>query len=57
MSLKQTHNRELITTPMKHMLKINRCMSKAQKEHVDDANMLGISVKSIVKLMSREVGG
>ncbi|KAK9931765.1 hypothetical protein M0R45_019029 [Rubus argutus] len=30
-SLQQTRNHELIKTPMKHMLKINRCMSKAKK--------------------------
>ncbi|XP_024196151.1 protein FAR1-RELATED SEQUENCE 5-like [Rosa chinensis] len=56
-SFERNHNHELIKTPMKHMLKINRSFSKAQKEHADDAEMSGISAKATVELMSREVGG
>ncbi|KAM5576773.1 protein FAR1-RELATED SEQUENCE 5-like [Rosa sericea] len=56
-SFETNHNHELIKTPMKHMLKINRSFSKAQKEHADDAEMSGISAKATVELMSREVGG
>ena len=56
-SFNETHNHELVKTPMKHMLKGNRCMSKAQKAHADDADLSGISVKATMELMSREVGG
>ncbi|KAL6290824.1 hypothetical protein ACE6H2_008334 [Prunus campanulata] len=56
-SFKGTHNHALIRTPMKHMLRINRCMSKAQKAHADDAEKSGIPIKATMELMSREVGG
>ena len=42
---------------MKHLLKSNRALSLPQKQHVDDAEMSGISVKATVEMMSREVGG
>lgn len=35
-SLNASYNHVLIMTPMKHMIKINRCISKAQKAHADD---------------------
>ncbi|KAM0970531.1 hypothetical protein EV2_019060 [Malus domestica] len=42
---------------MKHMLKINRKMSRAQKVHADDADKSGIPIKATMELMSGEVGG
>ncbi|KAK9284913.1 hypothetical protein L1049_024094 [Liquidambar formosana] len=56
-SFNAKHNHELIRTPMKHMLKINRGMSTAQKLHADDAEKSAIPLKATVELMSREVGG
>ena len=56
-SFQDNHNHALISTPMKHMMKVNRSLSKAQKSHADDAEYSGISIKSTVELMSREVGG
>lgn len=56
-SLNAYHNHELIRTPMKYMLKINRCISKIQEFHNDDAEKSGISIKQTLELMSREVGG
>ncbi|XP_050379523.1 protein FAR1-RELATED SEQUENCE 5-like [Argentina anserina] len=52
-----SHNHDLVRTPMKHMMKINRSMSKAQKAHGDDADYSGVSIKETIELMSREVGG
>lgn len=54
---KGTHNHALIRTPMKHMLRNNRCTSKAKKAHDDDAEKSGIPIKATMELMSREVGG
>ncbi|KAK9290232.1 hypothetical protein L1049_008399 [Liquidambar formosana] len=54
-SFNAKHNHELIRTPMKHMLKINRGMSTAQKLHADDAEKSAILLKATVELMSREV--
>ncbi|KAM1584467.1 hypothetical protein ACFX1Z_037443 [Malus domestica] len=42
---------------MKHMLKINRKMSRAQKAHANDADKSGIPIKTIMELMSKKVGG
>ncbi|KAL6575156.1 hypothetical protein OROMI_012441 [Orobanche minor] len=56
-SFQDDHNHALISTPMKHMMKVNRSLSNAQKSHADDAEYSGISIKSTVELMSREVGG
>jgi len=42
---------------MKHLLKGNQELSICQKQHVDDAEMSGISAKATVEMMSREVGG
>ncbi|KAI9191856.1 hypothetical protein LWI28_014571 [Acer negundo] len=56
-SFNASHNHDLVKTPMKHMLKINRRMSKAQKLHADDADKSRIPIKATVKFMSREVGG
>ncbi|KAK2660888.1 hypothetical protein Ddye_007421 [Dipteronia dyeriana] len=56
-SFNASHNHDLVRTPMKHMLKINRWMSKAQKIHADDADKSGIPIKAIVELMGREVSG
>ncbi|XP_040364377.1 protein FAR1-RELATED SEQUENCE 5-like [Rosa chinensis] len=52
-----SHNHALISTPMKHLLKVNRSISEAQKAHADDAEHSGFSIKAAVQLMSREVGG
>ncbi|KAK3224775.1 hypothetical protein Dsin_004637 [Dipteronia sinensis] len=56
-SFNASHNHDLVRTPMKHMLKINRRMSKAQKLHADDADKSGIPIKANVEFMGREVGG
>ncbi|CAE6011084.1 unnamed protein product [Arabidopsis arenosa] len=56
-SFNQNHNHDLVKTPMKHLLKGNRMFSVAQIQHADDAEMSGISAKSTVEMMSREVGG
>ncbi|KAK9275444.1 hypothetical protein L1049_022709 [Liquidambar formosana] len=41
----------------KHMLKVNRSISEAQKAHADGAEKSGIPIQAIVELMSKEVGG
>ncbi|CAH8262131.1 unnamed protein product [Arabidopsis lyrata] len=56
-SFEPNHNHDLVKTPMKHLLKGNRVLSISQKQHADDAEMSGISVKATVEMMSREVGG
>ncbi|KAM1613025.1 hypothetical protein ACFX14_001621 [Malus domestica] len=56
-SFEEGHNHDLIATPMKHMLKINRSMSEAQKAHANDAENVGLPIKATVDLMSIEVGG
>ncbi|XP_061999190.1 protein FAR1-RELATED SEQUENCE 5-like [Rosa rugosa] len=56
-SFQKSHNHALISTPMKHLLKVNRSISEAQKTHADDAEHSGFSIKATVELMSREVGG
>ncbi|XP_059658738.1 protein FAR1-RELATED SEQUENCE 5-like [Cornus florida] len=56
-SLNKSHNHDLVRTPMKHMLRVNRSISKAQKAHVEDADRSGLPIKSSMELMSREVGG
>ncbi|KAK4854546.1 hypothetical protein QYF36_025676 [Acer negundo] len=56
-SFNASHNHDLVRTPMKHMLKINCRMSKAQKLHVDNTDKSRIPIKAIVEFMSREVGG
>ncbi|XP_062013975.1 protein FAR1-RELATED SEQUENCE 5-like [Rosa rugosa] len=56
-SFQTSHNHALISTPMKHLLKVNRSISEAQKAHADDAEHCGFSIKATVELMSREVGG
>ncbi|KAK0588860.1 hypothetical protein LWI29_006310 [Acer saccharum] len=56
-SFNASHNHDLVRTPMKHMLKINRRMSKAQKLHADDADKSRIPIKATVEFMGREVGG
>ncbi|KAM1127784.1 hypothetical protein ACFX15_037108 [Malus domestica] len=44
---KANHNHALVRTPMKHMLKINRKMSRAQKAHANDADKSGIPIKEL----------
>ncbi|KAJ0235483.1 MULE transposase domain-containing protein [Hirschfeldia incana] len=56
-SFEQSHNHVLVRTPMKHLLKGNRAVTVSQKQHADDAEMSGISAKSIVEMMTMEVGG
>ncbi|XP_062005795.1 protein FAR1-RELATED SEQUENCE 5-like [Rosa rugosa] len=56
-SFQKSHNYALISTPTKHLLKVNRSISEAQKAHADDAEHSGFSIKATVELMSREVGG
>ncbi|XP_062008678.1 protein FAR1-RELATED SEQUENCE 5-like [Rosa rugosa] len=56
-SFQKSHNHALISTSMKHLLKVNRSISEAQKAHADDAEHSGFSIKATVELMSREVGG
>ncbi|XP_062011757.1 protein FAR1-RELATED SEQUENCE 5-like [Rosa rugosa] len=56
-SFQKNHNHPLISTPLKHLLKVNRNISEAQKAHADDAECSGFSIKATVELMSREVGG
>ncbi|XP_020866239.1 protein FAR1-RELATED SEQUENCE 5-like [Arabidopsis lyrata subsp. lyrata] len=51
------HNHDLVKTPIKHLLKGNRMFSVAQIQHADDAEMSGVSAKSTVEMMTREVGG
>ncbi|XP_010513339.1 PREDICTED: protein FAR1-RELATED SEQUENCE 5-like [Camelina sativa] len=56
-SFNQSHNHDLVETPMKHFMKGNQMFSVAQTQHADDAEMSGISAKATVEMMSREVGG
>ncbi|XP_010418903.1 PREDICTED: protein FAR1-RELATED SEQUENCE 5-like [Camelina sativa] len=56
-SFEPNHNHNLVRTPMKHLLKVNREISDSQKQHAHDADMSGISAKQTVEMMSREVGG
>ncbi|XP_009117177.1 protein FAR1-RELATED SEQUENCE 5 [Brassica rapa] len=56
-SFEPNHNHDLVKTPMKHLLKSNRAIYISQKQHADNADMSGISAKTTVEMMSREVGG
>ncbi|XP_050135189.1 protein FAR1-RELATED SEQUENCE 5-like isoform X1 [Malus sylvestris] len=56
-SFNASHNHDLIKAPMKHMLKVNRCLSRAQKGHVADGEKSRSPIKETVELVSREVEG
>ncbi|KAL6285645.1 hypothetical protein ACE6H2_010035 [Prunus campanulata] len=56
-SFNAIHNHDLIKAPMKHMLRVNRCISRAQKAYVVGADKSRKPIKETVELMSREVGG
>lgn len=56
-SFNASHNHDLIKAPMKHMLRVNRCISRAQKAYVVGADKSRKPIKETVELMSGEVGG
>lgn len=57
LSFEPNHNHDLVSTPMKHLLKGNRAVTVSQKQHADDAELSGISAKTTVEMMSLEIGG
>ena len=55
-SFKAEHTHELTPTPMKHMLRSRRQITLAHKAIANDAENVGLSVKSTIDLMTTQSG-